>query len=285
MMNRALDAGANVLLEKPVAGSLAEVDRMIAAEKRHPGQFVAVGFQHTYGAEFQELQKRFLAGEFGRIRQITVFGVWPRNDTYYHRNNWAGKKFAADGTPVWDSPLNNAFAHYLNISLFLCSREPGGSAPGKLLHADLWRARREIETFDSCKIEVEANGVKIRNFFSHTGRENINPFIRMECENGTVEWGRGGVLRVLDPSGNPREVTPVVEPHSRMFDCVTARLDDPEAFIYTLGSARNHTAVIEELKPVPVRDVESSLIEKRESDGQLIVDALIDPVRREWAVD
>ncbi len=282
MMNRALDAGASVMLEKPVAGSLEEVDRMIAAEKRYPGQFVAVGFQHSYGKEFQDLQRRIIDGEFGRIRQITVAGVWPRNDAYYCRNNWAGKQFAADGTPVWDSPVNNAFAHFLNISLFLSAAEAGKSAAGKLLHADLWRARPEIETFDSCKIELMANGVLIRNFFSHTGRENINPVIRLEGENGFAEWRCGDKMYIYDRYGRLQEEYSLTEPHPRMFQSVFSRLNDPEAFTYSLTEAGNHAAIVEELKKIPVKDVNPSLIERRKSDGQFITESVIDPVIRGW---
>ena len=46
-----------------------------------------------------------------------VEAAWPRYFNYYARNNWAGK-LAMNGTWVFDSPVNNACAHYLNLALF-----------------------------------------------------------------------------------------------------------------------------------------------------------------------
>ena len=109
---QALENGANVLVEKPAAGSGAAIRRMMEAEKKS-GKFVAVGFQHIYGREIQFLKQYLLTGRVGRVESIVCKGLWPRADQYYRRNNWAGRRAAADGTPVWDSPINNAFAQLL----------------------------------------------------------------------------------------------------------------------------------------------------------------------------
>lgn len=282
MMNNALRAGANVMLEKPVAGSLHEVDRMIETCRKYKKQFVAVGFQHTYSVEFQMFQRRLQQGEFGKLKAITVVSVWPRNDAYYQRNNWTGKKFAEDGTPIWDSPANNAFAHFLNISLFLCAEQFGESAYGVLRSAKLQRARKTIETFDICELEIEANGVKIRNFFSHAGSETIDPIIRIKCENNTIEWSFGRQWKIFDKSGRVIESAPIVEPHQRMFDSVVERIENPDAFIYTLEAARNHTAVVEQMKAVAIQNVPPELILKREADGQLIADSVTKEITDRW---
>ena len=124
-----LEHGANVLVEKPAAGSLEAVDRMRRAEAES-GCFVAVGFQHIYSREFRKIKKELVSGRLGALKSIAVMGIWPRADAYYSRNNWTGRIRTASGEQVLDSPANNAFAHYLNLPLFFagetfeCSAHP-----------------------------------------------------------------------------------------------------------------------------------------------------------------
>ena len=80
-----LNAGVNVLLEKPAAGSIADVDEMIACEKRSKA-FLAVAFQDMYSPEIRSIKQRILNGDFGSLKSITMEGIWLRNDTYYNRN-------------------------------------------------------------------------------------------------------------------------------------------------------------------------------------------------------
>src|SRR5688572_30212274 len=61
----ALRAGANVLVEKPLAGSVADV-RAIRETERATGRFVAVGFQDVYVPEVTWLKERILSGVIGR---------------------------------------------------------------------------------------------------------------------------------------------------------------------------------------------------------------------------
>src|SRR5690349_18007007 len=65
----ALAAGKAVMCEKPAAGSVDDVDAMIAARDaaRLP---VAVGFQDAYQPAVAALKARLLSGEFGRPRNV-----------------------------------------------------------------------------------------------------------------------------------------------------------------------------------------------------------------------
>lgn len=158
----ALDSGMNVLLEKPAAASAASVERMIAARKKSAGLFVAVAFQHCYAPEIQFFKTLLTSGRLGKIIRSQAVGVWPRGDAYYNRNAWAAKRRLPDGTPVLDSPVNNAFAHYLNLLLFLNGKTVGKTAHAVAVKADLMRARPSIEMFDTCFADFKlSNGTHI----------------------------------------------------------------------------------------------------------------------------
>src|SRR5205823_2302430 len=86
----ALAAGKVVLCEKPAAGTVQDVDAMIAARDRS-GLPVAIAYQHMYDPGILELKRRLLASDLGKIRSATVMGCWPRDSVYFSRNGWAGR--------------------------------------------------------------------------------------------------------------------------------------------------------------------------------------------------
>ncbi len=107
----ALRTGCHVLLEKPAAATLSEVVAMqtVAAQR---SRRVMVAFQYLYDPRIRSLQARLASGEFGAIRSIKCIALAPRGADYYQRNGWSGRLRTADGW-VLDSPINNAFAHWL----------------------------------------------------------------------------------------------------------------------------------------------------------------------------
>ena len=67
----ALRAGHHVLCEKPLAGSVRDVDRMILAARR-AGKVLAVFQQSRYAPYFIEIQRVIGSGLLGRIVQISI---------------------------------------------------------------------------------------------------------------------------------------------------------------------------------------------------------------------
>ncbi|MDH7570497.1 MAG: Gfo/Idh/MocA family oxidoreductase [Armatimonadota bacterium] len=66
-----LEAGFNVLCEKPLARRAAEVDELIAAAKKS-GKVLAIFQQSRYAAYFLKLQEVLRSGVLGRIVQINI---------------------------------------------------------------------------------------------------------------------------------------------------------------------------------------------------------------------
>ena len=218
LVKAALDAGANVLVEKPAAGCTAAVDRMIAAERAATPFRVFVGFQHVSAPEVGEIKRRIASGELGRPRGIVVTGLWPRNDAYYARNAWAGHQAAPDGTPIRDSPANNAFAHYLNLALLFASMDPAMPARPLSVDGALWRARPDIDSFDTCMVRFATDsGASIALCLSHAAKASESPRIRVECERGTVLWTHEGPWEIRDSAGAVLAQGVAAPPHEAMF--------------------------------------------------------------------
>ena len=89
MALQALAAGKHVVLEKPVAGSLADIDRLIQAEAA-AGKRVMPIFQYRFGHGLQKLKALQAAGLTGPTHLTTVETLWRRRAEYYARP-WRGK--------------------------------------------------------------------------------------------------------------------------------------------------------------------------------------------------
>jgi len=278
MTCEALEHGVNVLVEKPVSTTTASVDRMIAAANARPDLSVTVGFQHMADRNIRRIKETILSGKLGRIRSIRFHGFWPRSDAYYGRNNWAGKIASpSTGALILDSPANNAFAHYLNIALFLAADKFEATAEPVITAARLFRARRTIETFDTCAIDFNAGSVPVSAFLTHTCLDTTEPHISVQCTTGRADWELNGNWSMHDADGNEIVGGPDGDCYGTMFDDVIAKLADRSVFTCSPAMARNHAALIESLyRDYQVEEIPEHLIHRRESDGQLYVDGLLD---------
>jgi predicted dehydrogenase len=89
----ALRTGRHVVCEKPLFGSLAELDA-IAALERESGRRLMPIFQYRYGAGLQKLRALVAAGLAGRPIMSTVETHWWRGPDYYAvpwRGRWASE--------------------------------------------------------------------------------------------------------------------------------------------------------------------------------------------------
>ena len=192
MCIKALQAGYNILLEKPPAVTIQDLDEMIAAHREHP-QLCAVNFQHTVEPSFLRLLDQVRSGRLGKIRAIRARGIWSRSNRYYQRTPWAGKLFM-NRDYVLDGTVNNPLAHLLNNSLFVPEAlEKGSGAPvsvqGELYHANA------IEGEDTSCLRVKtAGGTEI--LFTATlcapESEVETPGIRVEGSDEDASWDYDG---------------------------------------------------------------------------------------------
>ncbi len=240
----ALEAGANVLVEKPLAGSLAEVEEISRVEQR-TGRFVAVGFQDFYEPGTVWLKNELQRGVIGDIWSVRFLGVWPRPRGYFTRNNWAGR-LRVDGVPVMDSPLNNAFAHFVMLSLFLVGAEHPADTP-RLEGVELLRAHA-IESFDTAVVRsVTGRGVKLWFGASHACFETVEPEIVITGRHGQACWRYESEAwwRATDGGTTRRALLDITGARRAMFTAALQRLQDPATPICTSQLAGRHTALIE----------------------------------------
>lgn len=264
----ALAAGLSVLVEKPLAGSVSEARAISAAERAAPGRFVAVGFQDLYNPEVHAVKRRLLEGCIGRIERVRFLGLWPRPTAYFRRNRWAGR-MAAEGAPVLDSVLSNAFAHFVMLGLFFAGPRAAEAASLAEVQAVLWRTNA-IETFDAGAVHaVSREGVQFWFGASHACASTHEPEIVIEGSAGTLTWLHEREWR-LETRGGLRERQPIVDAHANraaMMDAVLRRLTDSSVFVCGPELASAHTSLIERIHQVAPITPAPGPVEIRHLDG------------------
>ncbi len=179
----------NVVLEKPPAVLVQDVDRLIKCAVRN-GVLCQVGFQNMTDPTAHKLKKLLLDGDIGDLQNITVFGAWKRLDSYYHRSGWAGK-LKLNGDWVLDGPLNNPLCHYVHQALFFAGDQQGETARPERLRAELYRAH-PIEGEDvACTTAVLHTGATLNCFLTTCAPANEPLEIRIKGSKGTATWGPG----------------------------------------------------------------------------------------------
>jgi predicted dehydrogenase len=195
----ALRAGADVLVEKPLAGSVEE-GREMTREAIAAGRVLAVGYQDLSAPQTWEIKQSLVEGACGEIRSINVTASWPRDASYYQRNQWAGQEYC-DGRPVFDSPLNNAFAHYLNLALFFAAKDRGDADEVLSVSGRLFRFF-PIGTFDTAKVAFQtAAGVTISCLVTHAAAEIVEPSLHIQGTKGTLDWRKADRAVLRDQAG------------------------------------------------------------------------------------
>jgi len=108
----ALDAGSNVLVEKPLAASLADCDAMIEAAQRN-GRHLGVVSQRRFYTPSMRIREAIDAGKIGIPALGTIQMLGWRDEPYYKSDPWRGT-WAGEGGGV----LVNQAPHQLDLLLW-----------------------------------------------------------------------------------------------------------------------------------------------------------------------
>lgn len=199
----ALQHGSNVLCEKPLCCSTEDAAR-IANMQRRFNRHVTVAFQWSFSGAMQELKADILAGRFGAPKRLRCMALWPRDQVYYQRNDWAGKIKDSIGRAVFDSPVNNACAHCLHNLLHVIGPTVYTSANPLRVEAELFRAN-PIENYDTAVLRCYTDaGIPLLFVTSHATRNLLGPMFYFEFENAVLHYHEAphAVIKVTFETGS-----------------------------------------------------------------------------------
>ena len=98
-------AGCNVIIEKPIALSIADANAIIEAGKR-AGVVVCANHQNRFNKSVQYIRKALEDGRFGRLSHGAAHVRWNRGKGYYEQAPWRGT-WAQDGGCLMNQCIHN----------------------------------------------------------------------------------------------------------------------------------------------------------------------------------
>jgi predicted dehydrogenase len=168
-----LRAGVHVLLEKPPALSLAELDRMAEAS-RASGAHLATVFQHRFGSGVARLRAMAAAGDLGRPLLATCDTLWYRDDAYYDVP-WRGRWDTEGGGPTMGHGI-----HQFDLLLAVLG-------PWEQVRALAARRARHVETEDVSMAMVTFAGGAVASVVNSVLSPRQISALRFDFENATIE--------------------------------------------------------------------------------------------------
>ncbi len=188
----ALNAGRDVLCEKPMAMTLEEADNMIAAAKKN-NRILQLCFMSRYAPCWLKIKELLDSGEIGRVMSVSMTQYWAGSPALY--KNWRTEVAASGGGIIADSAV-----HWLDILRYLNGEINSVAAAG-------------ISAFDSPFQNVDDSALVLfkfdngsigllRNSWRHRRPENEAETFEVYGEKGTIlgrlhtPWVNGGVQSV-----------------------------------------------------------------------------------------
>lgn len=100
-----INAGCNVIIEKPIALSLADADRIIQ-KSEEKGVKVCACHQNRFNKSIQKIRDAVDKKRFGKMFYGTAHIRWCRDHEYYDRANWRGT-WEQDGGALMNQCIHN----------------------------------------------------------------------------------------------------------------------------------------------------------------------------------
>ena len=236
-----LESGKHVVCEKPVAGSLKEVDHLIRAEA-DSGKRVMPIFQYRFGHGLQKLKYLIAQGIAGQAYLTTVETAWRRRAEYY-AVPWRGKWETELGGPLVTLAIHAHDALYYILG------------PAKSVLARTTTLVNPIQTDDCISASLEMADGSLASLSVTTG--SVAQISRHRfCFSGlTAESNTEPYRNTSDPwtfSGDSPELERQIEEALSVFDPM------PEHFMGQF--ARFHEALTNGTElPVTLSDARNSL--------------------------
>ncbi|MGP2441559.1 Gfo/Idh/MocA family protein [Streptomyces sp. JW3] len=195
--------GVHLLLEKPPAPSFAEFRRM-ADGVAEAGVACQIGFQSLGSDAVPAIRDLVAEGAVGEVTGIGGAGAWVRDEAYFRRSPWAGRRRLDDGTDVVDGALTNPLAHAVATALVLggATRDQDVAA----VETELHRAN-DIEADDTSCVRVTApTGLRITVAATLCAERAAEPYVLVHGTRGRITfWYKQDRVLVQRAGHGPEE--------------------------------------------------------------------------------
>jgi UDP-N-acetyl-2-amino-2-deoxyglucuronate dehydrogenase len=183
---QSLEAGFNVLCEKPMALHVKDATAMIEASKGSGRQLFVVK-QNRYNPPVMAVKKALDEERLGKVFSLQLNCFWNRDAAYY-KDSWKGTQHLDGGT------LYTQFSHFIDLLYWMIGDIKG-------VHAVLANyAHQEIIDFEDTGVvllEFLNGAIGTLNYTVNSFSKNMEGSLTLFAEKGTVKIG-GQYLNKLE---------------------------------------------------------------------------------------
>lgn len=176
----------NVIVEKPMAMTLEDADKMIEISKNNDVK-LCISHQNRFNPAVQKLRKAIEENRFGKIFAGSARILWNRNRDYYNQAKWRGTKEQDGGC------LMNQCIHNIDLLQWML----GGKV--KELHSMLSNYTHpyiQMEDYGSIQIRFENGAIGNVEGTVSVYPSNLEETLTILGENGTVVIGGKAVNEI-----------------------------------------------------------------------------------------
>ncbi|HEV6954650.1 MAG TPA: Gfo/Idh/MocA family oxidoreductase [Promicromonospora sp.] len=155
-----LRAGKNVLVEKPMAPSVADCDAMLRAE-RESGKVLSVVAQNRFRNDIAVLKEALDSGLLGPVAHLRTDSAWWRGVPYYDLS-WRGTWQSEGGGPT----LNHAI-HHIDLVLWMLGAPQAVAA----MMTNAWHDNAEVEDLSVALLQYDRAVAQLTSSVVHHGEE------------------------------------------------------------------------------------------------------------------
>ncbi|POX45028.1 Gfo/Idh/MocA family protein [Streptomyces sp. Ru72] len=237
--------GVHLLLEKPPAPSFAEFRRMADGVAR-AGVACQIGFQSLGSHAVPAIRALVARGAIGEVVGVGGAGAWARDEAYYRRARWAGRR-RLDGVDVVDGALTNPLAHAVATALTLggCTRAEDVTG----IETELWRANA-IESDDtSCVRVTTAQGRPVTVAATLCAEHPDEPYVLVHGSSGRITfWYKQDRVLLQRAGHGPEEFE---YGRTDLLENLVRHLTDGDELLVTPDSTGAFMRIVEAVRQAP----------------------------------
>lgn len=181
----AMNKGKHIIVEKPMALSIEDADRMISAAKENNVK-LCVSHQNRFNKSVQMLRNAVEQDRFGKLINGTARILWNRNMSYYTQAPWRGTWELDGGT------LMNQCIHNIDLLQWML----GGEIETVYSQCDTFLRDIEAEDFGAVLIRFKNGAIGIVEGSASVYPKNLEEILSIFGEKGTVCIGGIAVNKI-----------------------------------------------------------------------------------------
>lgn len=246
---KSLQAGVNVLCEKPLCLTVTEGEKMITAAKE-AGKKLFVVKQNRYNPPVIFLKQLLNENKLGKIFSFQINCFWNRPTEYY--TGWKGTKQLDGGT------LFTQFSHFIDLLYWLL----GDVQEVKKITKNLAHPTIEFEDSGVVLFNMASGAIGSLNYTVNSFDKNMEGSFTVFAEKGTIKIG-GQYLNELEyfkvagiekphlPIGNAANgygfYQGSMSNHDKVYENLITALDDPDHLFASAAEGLKTVEIIERI--------------------------------------